>query len=147
MSQRCSAASASARSAYQAKHAPSGQGATWKFDPGSAATPSESPTMSSVQTAVRLFATAARSAETKLSSTPMRLPVTLPAEGTATVKIDGEKLEKNVEYVLLNSVPTGYADHLTVTGTALDGCKYKLKEKNGALVLNIKTRGLVIIFR
>ncbi len=80
-------------------------------------------------------------------TTPDIIPVTLPAEGTATVKIDGEKLEKNVEYVLLNSVPTGYADHLTVTGTALDGCKYKLKEKNGALVLNIKTRGLVIIFR
>ena len=80
-------------------------------------------------------------------TTPDIIPVTLPAEGTATVKIDGEKLEKNVEYVLLNSAPTGYAGHLTVTGTALDGRKYRLKRQNGALVLSIWTGGMAVIIR
>ena len=81
-------------------------------------------------------------------TTPDIIPVTLPDDGTATIKIDGGKLRNDVDYVLLNSVPTGYAEHLVVTGTALDGRHYRLTDDGeGHLVLNIPSPGTILYFR
>lgn len=89
-------------------------------------------------------------------TTPDIVPVTLPAEGAATINIDGERLRSG-EYVLctLASVPETLADHVTVAGTALDGrkCEVKADEvtENGKtvtkLVANIHSCGLMIIFK
>ena len=73
------------------------------------------------------------------------LPVTLPSEGTATLRIDGEKELRGGDYVLLNSVPTGYAEHLTVTGTALGGRTATLTDDGEHLILSIPPRGLTIV--
>ena len=53
------------------------------------------------------------------------------------------------EHVLctLASVPENLADHVTVTGTALDGRKASVRVENGKLVLNIESTGLMVIFR
>ena len=81
-------------------------------------------------------------------TTPDIIPVTLPDEGTATIKIDGGKLRNDVDYVLLNSVPAGYAEHLVVTGTALDGRHYRLADDGeGHLVMNVVSPGTVIYIR
>ena len=81
-------------------------------------------------------------------TTPDIIPVTLPDEGTATIKIDGGKLRNDVDYVLLNSVPTGYAEHLVVTGSALDGRHYRLSDDGeGHLVLNIASPGTILYLR
>ena len=81
-------------------------------------------------------------------TTPDIIPVTLPDDGTATIKIDGGKLRNDVDYVLLNSVPTGYAEHLVVTGTALAGRHYRLTDDGeGHLVLNISSPGTILYFR
>ena len=81
-------------------------------------------------------------------TTPDIIPVTLPDEGTATIKIDGGKLRNDVNYVLLNSVPTGYAEHLVVTGSALDGRHYRLSDDGeGHLVLNIASPGTILYLR
>ena len=66
----------------------------------------------------------------------------------ATIKIDGGKLRHNVDYVLLNSVPAGYAEHLVVTGTALAGRHYRLTDDGeGHLVLNISSPGTALYVR
>jgi len=81
-------------------------------------------------------------------TTPDIIPVTLPVEGTAIIKIDGGKLRHNVDYVLLNSVPAGFAEHLVVTGTALDGRHYRLTDDGeGHLVLNISSPGTALYVR
>ena len=79
-------------------------------------------------------------------TTPDIVPVTLPAEGAATIKIDGTRLRSG-EHVLctLASVPENLADHVTVTGAALDGRKYEVTDKDGALVLNIYPDGMIVI--
>ena len=89
-------------------------------------------------------------------TTPDIVPVTLPAEGAATICIDGERL-KSGEYVLctLASVPENLADHVTVTGTALGSrkCEVKAVEETvnettvTKLVLNIKPLGLIVVFK
>ena len=71
------------------------------------------------------------------------VPLTLPIEGTATLRIDGERL-KSGDYVILDSVPTGYAEHLTVTGTAIDGRRTELKDDGTSLILTIVPRGFII---
>ncbi len=75
------------------------------------------------------------------------IPVTLPEEGKATIRIDGEKPLKGGEYFLFNSVPAGYADHLTVTGTALNGRKATLTDDGENLILSVPPTGLTVIFR
>ena len=59
---------------------------------------------------------------------PDIVPVTLPAEGAATINIDGTRLRSG-EHVLctLASVPENLADHVTVTGEALGSRKYEVK--------------------
>ena len=89
-------------------------------------------------------------------ATPDIVPVTLPAEGAATINIDGTRLSSG-EHVLctLASVPETLADHVTVTGTALDGREYTVKAVEVTegettvtkLVLDIQPAGLTLIFR
>ena len=87
---------------------------------------------------------------------PDIVPVRLPAEGAATIRIDGTRI-RGGEHVLctLASVPENLANHVTVTGAALGGRKYEVKavevtenEKNiTQLVLNIYPAGLMMIIR
>ncbi len=89
-------------------------------------------------------------------ATPDIVPVTLPSEGAATIRIDGTRLRSG-EHVLctLASVPENLADHVTVTGMALDSRKYEVKTVEETedettvtkLVLNILPGGLMVIFR
>ncbi|MBE6383437.1 MAG: hypothetical protein E7049_10580 [Lentisphaerae bacterium] len=89
-------------------------------------------------------------------ATPDIVPVTLPEEGAAKICIDGMRLRRG-EHVLctLASVPENLADHVTVTGTALDGRKYEVKAVEVTenettvtkLVLDILPTGLMLIFR
>ena len=89
-------------------------------------------------------------------ATPDIVPVTLPAEGAATIRIDGTRLCGG-EHVLctLASVPETLADHVAVTGTALDGREYTVKAVEVTegettvtkLVANIQSSGLMLIFR
>ena len=75
------------------------------------------------------------------------VPVTLPEEGKATLKIDAEHSLRIGEYVILNSVPAGYAEHLAVEGTALGGRKASLKDDGENLVLDVKSAGVMLVFR
>lgn len=89
-------------------------------------------------------------------ATPDIVPVMLPDEGAATIRIDGKRL-RGGEHVLCNlaSVPENLADHVTVTGEALDGRRYKVKvveetenEKTiHKLVIDIYPDGLRVIVR
>ena len=76
------------------------------------------------------------------------VPVTLPESGTATLRIAGLRL-KSGDYVILDSVPSGYADHLTVdrSTTAIGGRRASLKDENGQLVLAIISPGTLIVVR
>ena len=89
-------------------------------------------------------------------ATPDIVPVMLPDEGAATISIDGTRLRSG-EHVLcaLASVPENLADHVTVTGEALDDRRYKVKvveetenEKTiHKLVIDINPDGLRVIVR
>ena len=89
-------------------------------------------------------------------ATPDIVPVMLPDEGAATIRIDGTRLASG-EHVLctLASVPENLAAHVIVTGTALDGRKYKVEtdevtenEKTVTkLVIDIYPDGLRVIVR
>ena len=87
------------------------------------------------------------------------LPVILPETGTVTIRINGTKLKGGVDYAIctLTDLSDGYnvSDHVTVTGTALDGRKYEVKADKAVenektvtkLVLNIYPAGLIVIVR
>jgi hypothetical protein len=89
--------------------------------------------------------------------TPDIIPVSLPSEGSATIRIDGTRLKSGDEHVLctLASVPENLANHVIVTGEALKDLKYDVLTKNVTenettvtkLVLNIQPVGLLMIFR
>ena len=66
---------------------------------------------------------------------------------TATLRIDGNAPLRSGEYILFNSVPTGCADHLTVTGTALGKCKTELFVDDGKLKMTVVSPGFVIIVK
>lgn len=80
-------------------------------------------------------------------TTPYIVPVTLPSDGKATIRIDGRRLEGDVDHVLLNSVPEGYEDHLMVAGTAIAERRVSLKAVEGKLMLNIEPKGLTVILK
>ena len=73
--------------------------------------------------------------------------ITLPQEGTATLRIDGTPELPAGEYVLFNSVPAGYAEHLAVDGTALGGRTAILRDDGENLILEILSSGTTIIFK
>ena len=70
--------------------------------------------------------------------------LTLPADGTAAIRIDGPALGYG-EYDLLSSVPEGYREHLSVEGSALGGKKGRLAAVGGKLKLRISKAGLLIV--
>ena len=72
--------------------------------------------------------------------------LTLPADGTAAIRIDGPELDYG-EYDLLSSVPEGYKEHLSVEGSALGGKRGRLASVGGKLKLRIVKPGLIISFR
>ncbi len=92
-------------------------------------------------------------------ATPDIVPVALPETGAVTINIDGTKLRGRVDHTIctLTELPDGYnvSDHVTVTGTALDGRKYEVKTVEVTeneptvtnLVLDIQPTGLMVIFR
>ena len=66
-----------------------------------------------------------------------------------TLRIDGDLL-KSGDHTILASAPEGAAAHLAIdqNSLAIDGRKFSLEEKDGALVLNIvPIPGLMIIVR
>lgn len=89
-------------------------------------------------------------------ATPDIVPVMLPDEGAATIRIDGKRLVSG-KHVLctLASVPENLSSHVIVTGTALDGRKYKVETEEVTenektvinLVINIYSDGLRVIIR
>ncbi len=92
-------------------------------------------------------------------ATPDIVPVTLPAEGAATIRIDGERLKSGEDFTVcsLTDLPGGYVlkDHLNITGTALDSRKYEVEAVEVTenettvtkLVLDILPTGLMLIVR
>ncbi len=89
-------------------------------------------------------------------ATPEIVPVALPAEGAATIRIDGTRLRTG-EHILctIASVPENLADHVAVTGEAIDGRKCMVKAVEVTvdeatvtkLVATIRSDGLMVIFR
>ena len=72
--------------------------------------------------------------------------VTLPATGTATLRIDGTKL-KGGDHTVLSGVAADAAAHITLdpASTALAGRDATLKVENGQLMLSIVPSGLTVI--
>ena len=69
-------------------------------------------------------------------------------EGKTTIKVDGRRLKSGTDIELISSgAPVGCAERVTVTGTALGGRKYTLREDNGKLLLNVTPSGLMLIFK
>ena len=89
-------------------------------------------------------------------ATPDIVPVMLPDEGAATIRIDGKRLVSG-KHVLcpLASVPENLSSHVIVTGTALDGRRYKVETEEVTenektvinLVINIYSDGFRVIVR
>lgn len=73
------------------------------------------------------------------------LSLALPAEGTATLCIDGETPLKSDDYVLFGNVTEGSAEHLTVAGTVAHHATVKVDERG--LVLTVLPSGLSVIIR
>ena len=85
------------------------------------------------------------------SGNTLTLPSTivLPDSGTTTLRIGGTRL-RDGEHVILASASAGSAAHLAIDpdSPALDGRRrYALVEKDGALVLDIASSGIVITLR
>ena len=70
------------------------------------------------------------------------------ADEKATLRINGDRLRSS-SHTILSGVASGAADHLTIDpeSTALAGRKFAIVEKDGNLVLEVKSKGLIIIFR
>ena len=73
--------------------------------------------------------------------------IALPADGTATLRLDGTRLKSGDHVIMSSGATADSVNHLAVTGDALDGRRYTLTESDGALVLDIVPNGLVIQFR
>jgi hypothetical protein len=71
----------------------------------------------------------------------------LPSSGKATLRINGDRL-RDGEHTLVSGVSAGAASLLDVEPAAsvLDGRRYEVAEKNGYLVLNVISSGMIIIF-
>ena len=86
------------------------------------------------------------------SGNTLTLPsaIVLPtgADEKATLRINGDRLRSG-SHTILSGVASGAAGHLTIDpeSTALAGRKFAIVEKDGNLVLEVKSKGLMIIFR
>lgn len=77
--------------------------------------------------------------------TARNIPLTLPAEGKAYLRIDGPALKVGT-YTVLDSVPSGYASHLSVVGTALGTHSVRLSDDGSSLKLTVLPKGFIISF-
>ena len=77
--------------------------------------------------------------------TARTLPITLPSDGVAQLRIDGPALDKGT-YTVLTTVPSGYGQHLSVVGTALGSRPARLADDGESLQLVVGEKGFVIIF-
>ena len=77
--------------------------------------------------------------------TPCIPSLALPAEGAASIRIDGTRLRSG-DYVIATVAPGTAADvDIDLSGTALDGRKASVRVEEGKLVLNIVPTGLTVI--
>ena len=81
------------------------------------------------------------------STLALPAPISLPASGKATLRIDGEQTLKSGSHVLLDSVPEDYAEHLAVTGTAIDLRRTTLKDDGENVFLHVRSKGTIVIVR
>ena len=75
-------------------------------------------------------------------------PITLPTDGTATLRVNGDRLRSG-KHTIATGVAADAADHLAVdpASAALDGRKATLAVEDGNLVLDIPPTGLMVIIR
>lgn len=78
--------------------------------------------------------------------TARTLPITLSSEGVARLRLDGPALRPGT-YAVLNPVPDGYGEHLSVTGTALGNRSAHLADDGESLQLVIVPKGLIVIVK
>ncbi len=92
-------------------------------------------------------ATLALDADSKAFTPCIDPSVTLPAEGAATLRIDGRRLRSG-EHVIA-TVASGTTANVTLdlASTALDGRKGTLRVEDGNLVLNIESAGSMLIVK
>lgn len=75
-------------------------------------------------------------------------PITLPTDGTATLRIGGDRLRGRKQTIKTGVEPDA-ADHLVVdpASAALAGRKVTLAVEDGNLVLNFQPKGLMVIVK
>ena len=80
--------------------------------------------------------------------TPLANTLNLPTEGTAIIRIDGNRLKGGVDHEIA-TVGTGATANVTLdeNSAALAGRKHTLKVEDGKLKLNIQPDGLMVIIR
>lgn len=78
--------------------------------------------------------------------TARTLPITLPSDGVAQLRIDGPALGKGT-YTVLTTVPSGYGQHLSVVGTALGSRPARLADDGESLQLVVGQKGFMLIVK
>ena len=69
-------------------------------------------------------------------------------DGNVTINLDGERLRSGMDIELVSAGATeGSAGRIVVTGDALDGRRYMLKEDGGKILLSVEPKGMMVIFR
>lgn len=71
--------------------------------------------------------------------------IALPATGTATLRIDGAKLQLGKHEILASGATADSVNHLTVTGTAIGGRDTQLRVEDGKLILEVFPKGMTIL--
>lgn len=77
--------------------------------------------------------------------TPCIPGLALPAEGKATIRIDGARLRSGDH--VIGTVASGTNVTLDPASSALDGRDGTLRVEDGQLILNVQPNGLMVIFR
>lgn len=98
--------------------------------------------------AVTLGADTTFAFENSGSTLSLPAPIVLPDTGVATLRIGGGRL-RDGEHALLASAPVGGAAHLAIdpTSPALDGRRFTVAEKDGALLLDIASSAFIMVIR
>ena len=81
--------------------------------------------------------------------TPLANTLNLPTEGTAIIRIDGNRLKGGVDHEIATVGNAATTDNVMLdeNSTALAGRKHMLKVEDGKLKLNIPSTGLMVIIR